>query len=116
MITRFIFLVIFSSIVSAPAFSLRCGSDLVSKGNSQSRVLKKCGEPEAKYNRTIFRSRGVSVSDRENPRLRTSAFDDTSIEVHIDEWEYSFGPRRLGRRVIFENGRVVNIELLDYDN
>ena len=35
-------------------------------------------------------------------------------EVVVEEWTYNFGPRRLMRQVIFENGFVRSIKQLGY--
>lgn len=35
------------SLLAAPAFALRCGSDLVQEGETRFELLQKCGEPVA---------------------------------------------------------------------
>lgn len=115
MASRTTIFVLISLLISAPAMALRCGSDLVVEGDSQSRVLKKCGEPESTYSRTIVRSGGLALASHGNDTLQQLAFDKVAVEIQVEEWEYSFGPRRFGRRILFENGRVVKIELMDYD-
>ena len=84
-----------------PCFSMFCDEGVISKGDTQVEVLKRCGEPdyvttpEYRYSGT----RGRHVEAR-----RTTVVD----------WIYNFGPRRFIYTVHFEGGRVVLIEPGDY--
>ena len=105
-----VFLLIFCS---HSAHALRCGTHLVEHGDSMTRVQKHCGEPESKYSKKIYRTLGaIGGSHYTNTSAAIKA--EVTVETQVDEWEYNFGPRRFSRRVIFEDGRVADIERLDY--
>lgn len=89
------------ALVAQPCFGMFCDGGVVSEGDTQMDVLKRCGDPhyvtspEYRYVGT----RGHHVDVR-----RTTVVD----------WIYNFGPRRFIYTVTFEGGRVVRIEAGDY--
>ena len=88
-----------------PAYALRCGAKLVSKGDPQILVRVKCGEPDAIAQRVIYRTL----------RLSPHPHGDKIVEpITIEEWIYNFGPRRLMRQLWFEDGKLVRIRSLGY--
>lgn len=105
-----------------PAWALRCGSKLIGDGAPTGKVLKYCGEPESVRVRRIYRA-GLP---RQRFRYRTGGASTTTadrellladrayVEVHVEEWTYNFGPRRLMRLIRFENGVVTRITQLGY--
>jgi len=102
-----------------PAFALRCGSKLVTKGSPQGKVLKFCGEPESIQIRSIVRAgfprrqTGRRIGNVEVERDLLFA-DRAYVEVIIEEWTYNFGPRKLMRIIRFENGLVTSIRQVGY--
>ena len=92
---------------AAPAQALRCGNDLVTRGDRASEVRALCGEPAQIDERQERRTRGVL------DRL-SGAYVEVSETVEIAEWTYDFGPRRLVRQLRFENGRLVDEDSLGY--
>src|SRR5262245_23169493 len=54
LLTVFIFFLVCLS--TAPAWALRCGNRLVSRGEAQTAVLYKCGEPDTSERRVIYRA------------------------------------------------------------
>ena len=95
--------------LAAPAEALRCGNDLITRGDRTSEVRALCGEPGQIERRSEWRTRGVV--DR-----RSGAYIETTEVVDIVEWTYDFGPRRLVRQLRFENGRLVDEDSLGYGN
>jgi hypothetical protein len=92
----------------AQADSFQCGSAFVSSGDTRDQVTAKCGNPSGIERGTAFVPsvawvNGVAVSA-----------GNTLIEVPVELWLYNFGPTQLMRRVRFESGRVVAIEILGY--
>jgi hypothetical protein len=78
-----------------------CRNGIVSRGDILAEVVKKCGEPAQSY-------------QREEKRVEIVRGIKTISTVAIDDWTYNFGPNEFMHRILFENGRVVRIESLDY--
>jgi Protein of unknown function (DUF2845) len=94
---------------TAPAdAAFRCGTKLVTEGDTRAEVLAKCGDPVDVERRTVLRQPYVY---RHGRPLRV--YTDV-IEIPIEIWIYNLGPSKLMRRIHFEDGRVVEIETLDY--
>ena len=90
------------------ADALQCGTSLISTGDTRDQVMAKCGNPaDIERGSVLIPSvawvNGVPVSA-----------GNTLIEVPVELWTYNFGPTQLMRRVRFESGRVVSIEILGY--
>lgn len=106
--------------VSEPAAAFRCGSRLVTEGDPASKVLRFCGEPESVQERVIYRKGltrprsvlrgpgGVILQDE------VVFYDESVVEVVVEEWTYNRGPHKLMRLVRFENGVVVEVLTLGY--
>jgi hypothetical protein len=93
---------------AAPAYAFRCGTKLVSEGDTRSQVIAKCGEPTEVDRRTTLRESIVWVGGR---AYRGGV---GLVEIPIEFWVYNLGPSKLMRRVRFEDGVVVEIETLGY--
>ena len=105
--------------VASAADSMRCGNRLVSDGDPKVKVAELCGQPTHSEQRTVYRS-GVprqrlrtdglaiqSVSERELLIHNRSV-----VQVQVDVWVYNLGRTKLMREVIFEEGRVVEVNTL----
>jgi hypothetical protein len=89
--------------------ALRCGSHLVSEGDSRSEVVAKCGEPtEINQKSAILRQPTVWVGGR---RLIVG---NGLVEIPIEVWIYNLGPNKLMRRLRFEDGVLVDIDTMGY--
>lgn len=93
---------------SAFADAMRCGSRLVTHGDTRSAVISICGEPNEVETRSILRRPTYSLNGR------VVYFGDGYVEVPVEIWTYNFGPYKLVRRVRFVDGRVEEIETLGY--
>jgi hypothetical protein len=91
----------------ASADTLRCGSRLISDGDTIDKVLQHCGEPVAKQRTWITRQPRFEYGGQEIP------FEGTE-DVPVDLWTYDFGANKLMRRIRFVAGKVDSIETLDY--
>jgi hypothetical protein len=97
----------FLSVAGTAEAAFRCGSWLITKGDHETEVLQKCGEPQYMEERIGYRG------DRlRHPRgsLEIEQFE----QVIIHEWIYNFGPRRLQQRLLFENGILKEINDLEH--
>jgi hypothetical protein len=88
--------------------SFRCGSKLVSTGDSRSLVRNRCGTP-ADITQGVLLRRPLVVGHG-----RTTFLGDQLVEVQVETWTYNFGPNRLMRRLRFVDGTLEEIEVLDY--
>jgi len=104
--------------VASPAYAFRCGNRIVAKDMHEFQVRHACGEPTAM--RHLGRAvRGVNVpfERRLLPGLTERTWPGYGYyaqEVVITEYIYNFGPRKLMRRLLFENGVLVSIDTMGY--
>jgi hypothetical protein len=102
-------LLVFGLLACSPAFAFRCGTKLVSEGDTRAQVAAKCGEPTdvinqgSVFRRPVFWNHG-----------RRYYIGESAIEIPIESWVYNLGPNKLMRRVRFEAGVVTEIETLGY--
>jgi hypothetical protein len=97
---------IFSGMALADSF--RCGSKLLTDGDSTAKVEALCGPPETIERREIlgrpihwFRGRPFYVSH-------------DFVVIPVEYWTYNFGPSKLMRRLRFEDGLLVDVETLGH--
>lgn len=117
--SSFVFLMLFLLFypLSAQAYrqfhdSFRCGTQLVSIGDSKYEVLRRCGEPtwvEVREEERVSRDTyNPYLFDGETRRYRAPLL--TKEKVIIEEWTYNLGSNHFIRYLTFENGRLVSIE------
>jgi hypothetical protein len=95
--------------LSDVSFAFRCGTKLVSEGDSKYEVVYKCGEPdyvEAWEEQRVQRDFGLR---REfDPKNRRYTWDREPFlvkeMVRIEEWTYNLGSTQFIRYLRFENG------------
>jgi hypothetical protein len=102
--------------------SFRCGTKVVSIGDSKYQVLAKCGEPsytdlrrEKKIKRDLYRDLFPPAGyqgRREQERYREPFL--VEEYVNIEEWTYNRGSNYLITNLTFENGRLVDVETDGY--
>jgi hypothetical protein len=85
----------------------RCGSKLISPGDSIDKVLDLCGEPSQKTRTYVVRRPRYEIGSREY------SFPGEE-EVPVDLWTYDLGPNKLMRRVRMVAGKVESIDTLGY--
>jgi len=84
------------------AASLKCGQGLVSDGDTQLKVLARCGEPASKQTRTVV------------IRQQTAPGQEIFVQKQVDEWIYAGSTHRFSQHVVFEDGRLVDVRSGDY--
>jgi hypothetical protein len=87
----------------ASADSVRCGSRVITEGDSIERVRQYCGEPTETTRTWITRQPRFEYGGQEIPF-------EGSEDVPVDLWTYDFGPNKLVRRIRFVAGKVDSIE------
>ncbi len=89
------------ALAGTPCLAMFCDNGVISEGDTQIEVLKRCGDPDYV---TSPEYRYEGTGGRHTDVRRTTVID----------WIYNFGPRRFLYTVTFEGGRVVQIEPGDY--
>jgi hypothetical protein len=92
----------------AYADAMRCGTRLLSEGDTRAAARALCGEPSDIQTRTILRRPYYDFNGR------IVYYGDGLVEVPVEIWTYNFGPYRLMRRVRFVDGTIAEIETLGY--
>jgi uncharacterized protein DUF2845 len=102
--------VVLSLAAASPAFAdMRCGSHVITEGDTRSEVVAYCGDPTEVERTTSILRRPVTWING-----RPYTVGDGFIEIPVDVWVYNLGPSKLMRRIRFEGGVVVEIETLGY--
>jgi hypothetical protein len=89
------------------ADAFRCGSRLITDGDTIEDVLAYCGEPAERRRTWIRRQPRFEYGGQEIPFPGEE-------DVPVDEWTYDLGANRLMRRVRFVAGKVDSIETLEH--
>ncbi len=112
-VIAFLFLIL----SSVTAFGLRCGTHLISTGDTKSEVRDRCGEPtnievwqEVRIKRDFYRP--IQPDLEEHERYREPFL--VKEYVTVEEWVYNFGPSRFIYFLRFENGKLKKITTGDY--
>lgn len=82
-----------------------CTAHELVEGWSKYRLLARCGEPASQRALSL-----LSPAFRRDGRRSLPLPDRVVTAVYREEWTYNFGARSLLRRVLLENGIVVDIE------
>jgi hypothetical protein len=91
----------------AHADTVRCGSRLITEGDTIEDVLASCGEPAERRRTWIRRQPRFEYGGQEIPFPGEE-------DVPVDLWTYDFGANKLMRRIRFVAGKVESIETLEY--
>ena len=92
----------------AGAESFRCGSHLVTDGDSTDKVAALCGPPTDIQRHEILRRPLYWYGGR--PYYTSYE----PIPVPVEYWIYNLGPNKLMRRLKFEDGLLVDVETLGH--
>jgi len=103
--TILLWLILILLLVSGPAHALRCGARLITEGDTRLEVRERCGEPTQMDQWTEEQT--VTVHD-DSVNLRRRR----EVTVQVEEWIYNFGPQRFMQRLLFHDGKLVDIEAL----
>jgi hypothetical protein len=97
-----------------PAFAFRCGTKVVSIGDTQSEVINKCGEPDDIQVWEVERARKRHFKSLPSPdttgRLSENSYS-RKVHVVVEEWLYNRGRQEFLRLLRFENGKLTKIEI-----
>ena len=90
---------------------LRCGSRLITPGDTIERVLNECGEPSfvESWEEERIHHHPYQYPYNDTDHYRYGPVHRIIVHVIVEEWTYNHGPSRFVERVRFENGRVRKI-------
>lgn len=106
-----------SGVATANADSMRCGKYLVNTGDSQSRVLDLCGEPQRAWQdgfieETVRRNDGYyDPSALHRPYPGTPGGYETEVRrvIPVYKWEYNLGRGTFLKTLVFHSDILVGI-------
>ena len=108
---RYPALLVLSALLVGPARAdLRCGSDLVSEGDSSFALTKRCGPP-------------TSVEPVEGRVVTNQVYDPywgqyrnvtETLSDPYEIWYYNFGPNRFVAKISVKNGQIIKIDQEGY--
>ncbi|WP_455221074.1 DUF2845 domain-containing protein [Kaarinaea lacus] len=108
------------SSVSYAQANMRCGSKVISVGDSKAEVLLKCGEPllkEAVAVKEESKRINIPLTSETDNGAQDAATNANPAEVQrkesitktVDQWTYNQGSGRLLKILTFEGGELVDI-------
>jgi hypothetical protein len=113
------------AIVFATSTFFRCGPNLVSVGDTDQEVIRKCGEPTAKqvtgekttgYSRSTGNWESIDVTRRSDKKSPTTPYLEEYSEVSqkIEIWDYNCGNHSFTMTLVFVGHTLREIESGDY--
>jgi hypothetical protein len=106
--TAFVSSALLAAAAPALADSFRCGTKLMTDGDSMGKVEAHCGPPTDVQRREVLQ-RPVSWY---RGRPYYTSFE--PVLIPIEYWTYNLGPSKLMRRLKFEDGFLVDVETLNH--
>ncbi|TVQ94291.1 MAG: DUF2845 domain-containing protein [Chromatiaceae bacterium] len=94
-------------LLAPPAWALRCGTSVVSRGDPSLVLRERCGEPDQ-----IDRFENRRAIERYNHATGTYVTEYVADPYEV--WTYNFGPRRFITRITVRRGLVEAIETGGY--
>ena len=94
--------------LGAGADAFRCGTRLVTDGDSTDKVEALCGPPTSIQRHDILRQPVQWIHGRP---YNMSSYP---VEIPVEYWTYNLGPNKLMRRLTFEDGLLVEVETLSH--
>lgn len=106
----FVLAVLLVAIVT-PAYAMRCGSNLVTQGDTKTDVIMLCGNPgqieKLEMYKVIHQYHSIGITG-------VGRRVDVVVPSTIELWTYNLGLHRLMRKLYFKDGRLKKIETLGY--
>lgn len=102
-----IMVMLFVAVTQIPSYAITtgtmyCDGRIVSIGDTAGEVIGKCGQPAY----TLQHEQKIIDDNYPAGRIITT--------VIVDDWTFNFGPDRFQYHLLLKNGRVAEIESLDY--
>lgn len=104
---------------AARADGMRCGSRIVSEGDTLYDVRSICGEPVSATRRLEYRTIRQHIPGPCVPQggqMRCGYVEERTVEVVIDELVYDLGSNKFIRYLTFEQGKLRDVQTGHYGN
>ena len=95
--------IFFLSFSAHEAMAFRCGSDLVSEGDSKTQVTATCGKPTSKEKSCENKEQYTTT----NKRGKTKHVKKCSQK--LETWLYNCGDNDFIYKLVFDDGKIINI-------
>ncbi len=89
-------------LVALPAHALRCGSNVISEGDSTLRLTRFCGQP------VQVEQHEERIAVQRYDQLRKTYYTEYVAQPY-EVWVYNFGPRRFINRIEIRDGIINKI-------
>jgi hypothetical protein len=96
--------ILFLSFSTVNAWAFRCGSGLVSEGDSKRQLLATCGKPMSKEKSCADRQTETKINKKTGKIKRSSKCGEK-----VDVWYYNCGENDFIYKLIIEDGTITNI-------
>ena len=96
--------IIFLSFSTGDVWAFRCGSGLVSEGDSKRQLLATCGQPMSKEKECADRQTETKINKKTGKIKRAS-----KCSEKVEVWYYNCGENDFIYKLIFEDGKIENI-------
>lgn len=90
------------------ADNLRCGNRLVYEGDPMFQVEARCGKPAQISHSSALQFPTAWINGR------LYQLSSQEVVVPVETWVYNFGPTKFMRKLRFEDGVLMKIEVLEY--
>jgi len=113
-----IFSLVFGFSTRVSAIGLRCGTRLITVGDTKSKVISECGAPDYKEDwveERIMRDFHSSTYYKDDYEWGREPFLVKTL-VKFEEWYYNFGSTRLNHYLRFRNGKLIKITIGERGN
>ena len=119
---QILLLLLATTSISYAADNMRCGTKLVSIGDSKAEVLLKCGEPMLQETIAFKEQTEYGELAQKYPLLLKHGLlkknsdgvviggRKSTVTLPVDQWTYNLGKGRFLRMLLFEGGKLVAIE------
>lgn len=105
------------SVDRAYADGMRCGSRLVSDGDTTYDVRERCGEPTQATRRVeqrVLRDYVAGPCVGAGAQLQCGRVIERVVDVVVEEWLYDFGPQQFIHYLTFEQSRLQRVNTGGY--
>ncbi len=110
---KFLFLLFSLMLFSTSSHAIRCGNKIINTGDTKYKILARCGEPDFVETREKYYPPGCNGYNYYDNRYGTTRFPICHVEL-IEVWTYNFGPHKFIKELVFRDGKLKEINNLEY--